>query len=131
MGIVEGSGLFSAIQNTHGYFTITTKSKKVEVAIKNPYGNDIDCRITQNLELHEVFYVASECGEHLVTIRCDQKEIPGSPFKLCVINPFKVRLISEVPRPKILSLFTSRQKEIVFDTTSAGPGNCFILFKYP
>ena len=47
---------------------------------------------------YEVTYFAMETGEFMVGIRWNGEPIWGSPFRACVVDPAKVRLLNELQR---------------------------------
>ena len=87
---VEGDGLVHATQDVWSTFTVHTHnagSEALSVSICGPGNRQLEADVLpQGPHVHDVHYLLSQTGQHIISVQWGKEHIPGSPFVIQCIQ---------------------------------------------
>jgi len=123
-----GDGLVKGEEDRPTTFFVDTQGHRGDLSVQVDGPNSIaKCSIEPDSNgRYVVSYTPVEVGIHTITIKWNDKEISGSPFRPCVLDARKVKykggFRTYLDANNIMNLQVNEAKTIEFDVSEAGPG---------
>ncbi|XP_076453914.1 filamin-A-like [Babylonia areolata] len=117
-----GDGLVRGMPGIPQTFTVDPRGHPghITAEVDGPL-QSVPCQLTpQSDGTLSATYVPRETGPHSVDVRLDGKPIEGSPYKLNVVDPSRVR--PHVTDQGSIPLHVNKEKMLPFDVSNAGLG---------